>query len=163
MIVVSDATPLISLMKASKLWILEPLFQEVLIPEAVYRELTTNHKFQEEASQIINSRFIKVVSVNQGIVDDLRNASGLDQGESEAIAYANEKGGDVLLMDEARGRQVAKTLNLYVMGTIGVLLFAYEDSLLTRLDVKQALDCLKKANRHIGDDLINYALSKISK
>ena len=96
-------------------------------------------------------------------MDDLRNASGLDQGESEAIAYENEKGGDVLLMDEARGRQVAKTLNLYVMGTIGVLLFAYEDSLLTRLDVKQALDCLKKANRHIGDDLINYALSKISK
>ena len=163
MIVVSDATPLISLMKASLLWLLEPLFQEVLIPEAVYRELTTNHKFQEEASQIINCRFIRVVSVNKGIADDLRNASGLDQGESEAIAYASENNADVLLMDEARGRQAAKALNLYVMGTIGVLLFAHEEGLLTRLDVEQALDCLKKANRHIGDDLINYALSKISK
>ena len=161
MIVVSDATPLISLMKASKLWILEPLFHEVLIPEAVYKELTTNRKFQEEATLIENSRFIKVVSADQKIVNELRRASGLDLGESEAIVYAAANDADVLLMDEAQGRQAAKARNLYVMGAIGVLLFAYEENLLVRLDVEQALDALKRANRHIGDDLINYALSKI--
>lgn len=40
MIVVSDTTPLISLMKADSLQLLEPLFKEVLIPEAVFAELT---------------------------------------------------------------------------------------------------------------------------
>ena len=40
MIVVSDTTPLISLMKLSCLELLEPLFGEVIIPEGVYDELT---------------------------------------------------------------------------------------------------------------------------
>ena len=61
MIVVADTTPLISLMKAARLDILEPLFNEVLIPQAVYEELTTNPDFQDEAEQIKNSSFIKVV------------------------------------------------------------------------------------------------------
>ena len=42
MIVVADTTPFISLLKAERLDILEPLFREVLIPQAVFDELTSN-------------------------------------------------------------------------------------------------------------------------
>ena len=42
MIVVSDTTPLISLLKISRLDLLEKLFGEVLIPSAVFNELTTD-------------------------------------------------------------------------------------------------------------------------
>ena len=49
MIVVSDTTPLITLMKAGKLNILEDLFGEVLIPEAVFSEVTTNQTFREKS------------------------------------------------------------------------------------------------------------------
>ena len=64
MIVVADTTPLISLMKASRLDILEPLFKEVLIPQAVYEEMKTNSVFQDEANQIKNSNFIKMIFNN---------------------------------------------------------------------------------------------------
>lgn len=64
-------------------------------------------------------------------------------------------------MDEVRGRQIAKNMGLYIMGTVGVLLFAYEEKLLAGSDVEDALIKLKKADRHIGDDIINYAMSKI--
>lgn len=37
MIVVSDTTPLISLMKASRLDVLQRMFGEILIPESVLR------------------------------------------------------------------------------------------------------------------------------
>ncbi len=40
MIVVSDTTPIISLLKAGQLELLEKLYGNVLIPRAVYRELT---------------------------------------------------------------------------------------------------------------------------
>ena len=60
MIVVSDTTPLISLMKVSKLGLLELLFQEVLIPVSVYTELTTNPSFEDEA------RLIKDRAANRG-------------------------------------------------------------------------------------------------
>lgn len=52
MIVVSDTTPLISLMKIGRLDLLEKYFQEVQIPEAVFRELTVNPRFVDEAEQI---------------------------------------------------------------------------------------------------------------
>lgn len=44
MIVVSDTTPIISLMKSGQL----ELFGEVYIPKAVYQELTENEMFLEE-------------------------------------------------------------------------------------------------------------------
>lgn len=164
MIVVSDTTPLISLMKAEALAILEPLFNEVLIPDAVFSELTTNPDFSDEAETIRSCSFIKIVTVKeQQSVELLQRATGLDLGESEAIIYADSIKADVLLMDETRGRQVARTMGIYYMGTIGVLLFAYEEKVLSASDVVEILNRLKNANRHISEDLIQYAISKINK
>lgn len=162
MIVVSDTTPLISLMKADSLPLLAPLFGEVLLPEAVYAELTSNPRFAEEAKQISSCAFLRVVTLNEPrAVDILRRANGLDLGESEAIVYADGVKADVLLMDEAKGRAVAKSMGLRIMGTIGVLLFAYEEMLLSVDRTRRALETLKLANRHISDDLFSYALSKL--
>ncbi len=61
MIIVSDATPIISFLKIGKLEILNKLYGEVLLPEAVYKEVTTNKEFVIEAQQIINCNFIKKV------------------------------------------------------------------------------------------------------
>ena len=164
MIVVSDTTPLISLMKASRLELLATLFHEVLIPEAVFSELTANPRSQAEADQIRKAPYIKVVSVSeQKAVDVLRRSSGLDLGESEAIVFADDQKADVLLMDEAKGRKVAKAMGLYIMGTVGVLLFAFEKNVLTDSEVKEALEQLQQADRRIGDELIQYALRKLSK
>lgn len=49
MIVVSDTTPLISLMKLGQLGLVGQLFGEVQIPNAVYQELVSNPQFQSEA------------------------------------------------------------------------------------------------------------------
>lgn len=64
MIVVSDTTPLISLLKISRLDLLEKLFGEVLIPSTVFNELTTDERFQLEANQIRQEKFIVVKEVN---------------------------------------------------------------------------------------------------
>lgn len=42
MIVVSDTTPLISLLKIDRIGLLEKLFGQVLIPQAVFDELTAD-------------------------------------------------------------------------------------------------------------------------
>ena len=55
MIVVSDATPIISFLKINRLDILETLFGEVLLPDAVYEELTSNLNFQVEADKVRSS------------------------------------------------------------------------------------------------------------
>ncbi len=60
MIVVSDTTPILSLLKAGKLELLQKLYGTVLIPTAVYRELTENERYAKE------SKVIKTVACGIG-------------------------------------------------------------------------------------------------
>ena len=164
MIIVSDTSPLISLMKASLLDVLQRLFDTIIIPEAVFSELTTNPDYQDEAEQIKAAPFITVVSVKEHkAVDVLRRATGLDLGESEAIVYADENSADVLLMDEAAGRRVAKSMGLRIVGSSGILLAAYDERILTAEDVDAAVDTLKSANRRISEELVTYARAYVRK
>ena len=162
MIVVSDTTPLISLIKINKLSILEKLFGKVFIPIKVFEELTTNYSFKDEAELIKNSIFIEVISVkNIDSVEIFRRATGLDRGESEAIVLTDEMNADLLLMDERHGRHIAKKMGLAVVGTLGVLYSAYEEEILTKEDVINCLDELKKSNIRISDSLHNDLMDKI--
>ena len=52
MIVVSDTIPLISLLKINRLELFVKLLGLVLIPRAVFNELTMNERFQIEAIRL---------------------------------------------------------------------------------------------------------------
>ena len=151
MIVVSDTTPLISLLKIERLDLLEKLFGNVLIPQAVYEELTVDERFKLEAEQLKQKEFITVQPVkNPDSVSILKRATGLDQGESEAIVLTDEAKAELLLMDEAKGRAVSNEMGFRIMGTIGVLMAAYEEHELTSDEVKECIAGLQRAGRHIG-------------
>ena len=64
MIVVADTTPLISLMKVGHLNLVQQLFGEIQIPNAVYQELVYNTRFPEESRQIRECPFIKIESIH---------------------------------------------------------------------------------------------------
>ena len=164
MIVVSDSTPLISLMKADCLHILNELYSEILIPEGVYSESTSNNKYYEESEIIKTSSFIRVVTVDEPkAVDVLQRISGLDRGESEAIIFADDNKADILLVDEAAGRKVARSMGLHIQGTIGVLLEAYDNRILNKTKIEKAIALLKENHRHISYELYEYALNYIEK
>lgn len=140
MIVVSDTTPLISLLKINRLELLERLFGDVMIPTAVFDELTVDKRFRTEADQIRQKSFIVVKPVNnQESASVLKRATGLDQGESEAIVLTDELEADLLLMDEAKGRSVSAQMGLKIMGTIGILMAAYEEDELTQMKYEHVL------------------------
>lgn len=162
MIVVSDTTPLVTLMKADRLDILLRLFGEVLIPEAVFSELTANKTFREEADLIRKSSYIRVVKVrDENKVSFLQRATGLDLGESEAIIYADEAKADLLLMDEKAGRKVAQNMKLPITGSIGVLIRAFQAGIITAAEADDAFDRLRQNNLHISENLIQKALDLI--
>ena len=162
MIVVSDTTPLISLLKIERIDLLEKLFGQVLIPQAVFQELTADERFKIEAEQIMRSPFIIVKSVkNPESADILKRATGLDQGESEAIVLTDEVCADLLLMDEAKGRTISFQMGIKIMGTIGVLIAAYEVNELTSDEVRECVDGLPRAGRHIGQKHYQMLLYKL--
>lgn len=164
MIVVSDTTPLITLLKVNHIDLLRLYFGEVQIPKAVFDELTSDKRFLLEAEQIRSSDFIRVVELNdEKTVNVLRRATGLDLGESEAIVLSDEIKADLLLMDEAKGRDVAKQMGLNIMGTIGLLMASYQSGIISAEDIRDCIDIIRTSGRHISEKYLNMLTEMIKK
>lgn len=162
MLIISDTTPIISLIKAKQIDLLQKMFGSVVIPNAVYNELTVNKNFESEIEKLKEYSFVKVdVVINESSVNILRNVTGLDAGESEAIVMVEEKKADLLLMDEHKGRQVAKKMGINITGTIGIILQAFDEKLLSKEDVEQCLVLLKECNIRISESLCNKVYEHI--
>lgn len=156
MIIVSDTTPLISLLKINRIDLLEKLYGYVLIPKAVFNELTSNKNYKTEADIISKSNFIECREVNNiQALKILQAVTTLDLGESEAIILAQELNADVLLMDENKGRKVAQQLNIPLSGILGVLIDSFNSGLLNKFEVSECLDTLQQTGRRISGHLIN--------
>ncbi len=164
MIVISDTTPLITLMKIGHLDLLKKIFGEIQIPEAVYVELTSNPKFQSESNQIKKCPFIHVKKTSDNrAVNLLRRATGLDIGESEAIILSDDTHADLLLIDEAKGRQVAEQMGIKIMGTIGLLLASFESEYISKAEIVEIVEYLRNSSRHISERYLNLLLERINK
>ena len=64
-------------------------------------------------------------------------------------------------MDEAKGRDVATQMGLKVMGTVGILMAAYEERELTAADVRDCIEGLQNAGRHIGQRHYKMLLDRL--
>jgi len=136
MIIVSDTSIITNLFQIGEIYLLEKLFVEVIIPEAVENEL---NEMQEQKDFIKNNTWIKVEKPqNQSLITQL--SEKLDIGESEAITLAIEKSADYLLIDEKKGRKEARIHNLNIIGILGVLILAKQEGFIKQ--VKPLLDRL---------------------
>lgn len=157
MTVVSNAGPLIALARIREIEWLPRLYGDILIPEAVHREIITPDKKRAGVDTFVDAAWLHVEPVSeQAAVSQLR--STLDAGESEAIVLALEREADILLMDEALGRRAADARGVALSGTLGVLLLAKEEKLID--DVTSVLDRLISTGFRIGDALYDFVLEQ---
>jgi len=139
MIVVSDTSALANLAIIDHLWLLESIYQTVIIPDVVARELAA-------ASNPIIPAILQVGWIqpqpltNSELANQLQQERGLDAGEANAIALALELQADDLLIDERLGRQEALRLGLSIIGILGILLVAKQKSLIPQ--VQPVMDAL---------------------
>jgi len=147
---VSNSSPLIALAKIGRLNLLG---YEIIIPKAVFEEITRARR--EYARELYNWGRNRVSVVkNRRAVEYLELV--LDRGEAEVIVLAEEIEADAVLIDDLKGRKTAMLRELTVIGTIGVLLDAKERGLVD--DVKPLLDELIRKKIRISRELYNHAL-----
>jgi len=130
MIVVADASPLIALARIGRLDLLVAVFGQLLVPDAVWREVVDAGAGKTGATDVADADWIERRSVSDSaLVNLLRHDLGA--GEAEAIVLAREANADFILMDERLGRSAAHSLGLKVVGLVGVLIEARDRGLIT--------------------------------
>jgi predicted nucleic acid-binding protein len=155
-IIVSDTSPINNLAAIGQLDLLRQLYNTVIIPEAVYQELTETEIPAAGAIEVQTLDWIQTRQVtNRALVEILRNQ--LDGGEAEAIALAVELNADQVLIDERRGRMAAAQLSLQYVGILGILVEAKGRGLIPT--VKPLLDALiDQAGFWVAEPLYNRVL-----
>lgn len=149
--IISNSSPLICISKIGQLDLLQKLYEEVLIPGAVYQEVVVDgnrlHKAGVKAIEnAIRSEWIKVVSLeSEGLAnaEKYRTSGEIGKGEAEAIALAQRLKLRIIL-DDKYARELANLLGLGFQGTAAVLLEAFFAGLLGRNDFIVSLRELAK-------------------
>jgi predicted nucleic acid-binding protein len=148
--IVINASPLILLFKSHFEWLLPKLFNEIIVPEAVWDEVSrgediASHKLYDYELEWITRG---LVQIPEEIL-----IWNLGDGESEVLSWArnNEKKYRAVIDDRA-ARNCAKTLGIPTLGTGGILVLAKKRGLIS--SVGDTLNRLQNVGLYISDDII---------
>lgn len=151
---ISNTTPIISLSSIGKIELLRDLFQEVIIPQAVYDEIKAMQRYGYNE---VESRFIVVQSV-MNTEHNLFYSNTLDIGEAQTIVLAEEIQADNTIIDENTGYTIAKTYGLNVIRTLSIILKAKESGLIS--SVKPLMDDMILKGRWYSNHVYHTFLKK---
>ena len=155
MIVVSDSSPLNYLVLINAVQILPELFGEILIPDAVLRELQDPGTPPNVAAWIAQRpHWLRI----QAAPVPLQGAGveKLGAGEREAIAFALQfRPEGILLIDEGRGRREAASRQIRVIGVLGLLDMAAARGL---IDLPETIERLRETTFYVTPVLLKKLL-----
>jgi predicted nucleic acid-binding protein len=120
-VVVADTGPLNYLMLVGAIDLLPKLFDRIIIPVAVYDELTDAGTPAVVRAWIAQMPSWLEITANPDRSSDNAATAVLDEGECATIALAGAIGADLILMDDRDGVADARAKGFAVTGTLGVL------------------------------------------
>jgi predicted nucleic acid-binding protein len=150
--IIGDSSALVALAVMDRLALLEEIFDEIFIPQAVYDEVSIDNKPQSLKLKLFLAD--KIIQVKLDI-----SKMGLGQGELEAITLYQNTKADFLLIDDRRAKNFAKLNGIQVIGSLGVILLAKEKGLLE--SVKSEFKKLSDSNLFISQSLIDKILREV--
>jgi predicted nucleic acid-binding protein len=155
MIVIADSSALIALAISEQLSLLEKIFIKVIVTQEVYNECVALDKpYSNILKEFLITKVYMMshIDFNMSLMGDIV----IDQGELSAIFLYKKLNADVLLIDDKKGKKVARLNAINCIGSIGVLLLAKRKNLLT--EIKPSLIKILNSNIFISQKIINAAL-----
>lgn len=157
--IVADASPLIGLARIDLLSVLRTLYQTVLVPPQVLSELEVSgdRPGARRLASAIADGWLSSASLTR--TEGLISLQVLDPGEAEAVLLAEERPGCLLLIDDRRGRTVARARGISIIGIGGVLLVAKRERLIERLrpEVDRLADAGYRLSSALRERLLELA------
>ena len=153
--IVINSSPLIALSCINQLNLLDKLFDEVIIPQAVYKETVIDGNDKKIDNDIKQLKYFKILQVADSrtlefIIDVL------DVGEAEVIALAKELKVNTVVIDELKGRKYARKHNLETIGSLGILVLGKKKGLIKEVSplLQKMLDCGIRISNKLKEEIL---------
>lgn len=150
-LVIADSGPIISLVLADKLWILDELFDEIKIPKAVWNEITLDESkpFIPKIKEYFAKKVQEITGVNE-------LTFVMDYGESESVILYRESKANFLLIDDKKARMIAENFGIQCIGTIGLLSISKDKGIIDEL--RPIFKAFIENKRFYSQNLLNLVL-----
>jgi predicted nucleic acid-binding protein len=129
-IIIADSSTLITLLDTNNASLLFELFEEIIITDKVYEEITYNLYHKDRVDSYLLSNQFKLIAIEHNEMYEMLRKR-LDAGESESIALA-KKLQLPLIIDERKGRKIAKSMGVTIIGFVGIVLKLLEKEIITK-------------------------------
>ena len=153
MLIVVDSSALVALALCGGPELLDRLFEDVRVPQAVYDEVAVEGKAAAQVLQVDLQGKVVAIPLDQVVI----TGAGLGRGEIEAMALYKSASADCLLIDDSRARKVARLNKINITGSQGILLLAKHRGLLSH--VRPYLERLQSTEIRISRRLIERTLA----
>ena len=120
--IICNTSPLQYLHQLDLLHVLRELVKTITVPPAVKQELETGRRLNLNLPDLQTLDWVVVRRPSSSVALPL--VTDLGSGEREVLALALETSDSVCILDDSLARQVAKTLQLRITGTLGILIDA---------------------------------------
>lgn len=153
---VINASPLILLGKLGRTDLLEKLARQVIVPQAVFREVAAGATGDAAMQAALGWAAPRVQ--NDIMVPPIIAAWDLGAGESQVLAHCLASGYRAVL-DDGEARAAAKAHSVSLVGSLGVILRARKVGLI--LAARPLVEQLIESGSYLSADLVRQALLKV--
>jgi predicted nucleic acid-binding protein len=145
-VIISDTTCLVILQKIDAFEILHRLYPQTMTTPEVRRE------FGAGLPNWIAIQSVQDIALMEAFKDSV------DTGEASAIALAMETPNSLVIVDDLKGRNLAKRMGLDFMGTLGMLLKAKEHGVIA--EISPYVIQIQQTNFRVFQAIIDYVLEQ---
>jgi predicted nucleic acid-binding protein len=150
-IIIADSSTLITLLDINNFSLLFELFEEIIITDEVYNEITYNIYHKKRIDDYLSLKKMTLKSIEHNDMYEMLRKR-LDSGESESITLA-KKLQLPLIIDEKKGRKVAQSLGIKIIGFVGIILKLLEKEIIPKSRALEIVQEVEENNFRLSEGL----------
>jgi predicted nucleic acid-binding protein len=153
-----NSSPLIFLSKGGCFDLLRAINDTILIPDAVLNEINRRGPSDPTVQAIHRASWLTVVQSPP--TPDIILSWDLGPGESAVLAWAYSHPGVEAICDDLAARRCAKTLNIPVRGTVGIILLAKQRGIIPT--ARPIMENMVRSGMYLSARTMNAALKLVN-
>jgi len=149
--VVLNASPLICLSKSELSELLPALFEDILVPDNVKKEVTAKSAVDFGINTVLSRKWLKTIkniTINPTVA-----AWDLGEGENAVLSYVYKNPDCWAIIDDLQARRCAESLGCNFTGTVGIIVLAKRKGIIK--SVRENLSKLQASGLWLSDTFIN--------